>query len=66
MIYSNIALSFGWTLPLICDIIKSLQSKESMDSDGLSSKLLKEIKHEICIPIAHVFNLSDSDSGNKK
>jgi hypothetical protein len=29
-----------------------------MDSDGISSKLLKSIKNEICTPLAHIFNLS--------
>ena len=43
---------------LICDIIKYLESKSSTDSDGISSKLLKRVSNEICIPIAHIFNLS--------
>jgi len=43
---------------LICDIIKSFQSKGSLDCDGLSTKLLKSIANEICLLIAHVFNLS--------
>jgi len=43
---------------LICDIIKSFQSKGSLDSDGISTKLLKAIKNEISTPIAHIFNLS--------
>ncbi len=58
--YQNLQeLEFNDISPtLICDIIKSLQSKGSMDSDGISSKLLKSIANEICQPIAHVFNLS--------
>ncbi len=43
---------------LICDIIKSFQSKGSLDCDGLSTKLLKAIANEISLPIAHIFNLS--------
>ena len=42
----------------IRDIVKSLQSKNSLDSDGISSKLLKSIVNEICVPLAHIFNLS--------
>jgi hypothetical protein len=41
-----------------CDIIKSLQPKCSMDSDGLSTKLLKRVALEISRPMSHVFNLS--------
>jgi len=43
---------------LIRDIIKSFTSKGSLDSDGLSTKLLKNISNEICGPLAHIFNLS--------
>ena len=42
----------------ICDIIKSLPAKNSLDSDGISANLLKKIANEISVPIAHVFNLS--------
>jgi len=42
----------------ICDIIKSLQAKNSMDSDGISSNLLKKVSLEISIPLSHIFNLS--------
>jgi len=41
-----------------CDIVKSLQPKCSLDSDGLSTKLLKKIAQEISEPLAHIFNLS--------
>ncbi len=41
-----------------CDIVKSLQPKCSMDSDGLSTKLLKIIANEISGPMSHIFNLS--------
>jgi len=43
---------------LVKDIIKSFESKGSLDSDGISTKLLKAISNEICIPLAHIFNLS--------
>jgi hypothetical protein len=42
----------------ICDIIKSLQPKNSCDIDGLSTKLLQKISTEISWPLAHIFNLS--------
>ena len=52
-------LEFNDTTPtLICDILKSMHPKNSMDSDGLSCNLLKQIKNEISLPIAHIFNLS--------
>ena len=35
-----------------------MHPKSSLDADGLSCKLLKEIKGEISVPIAHIFNLS--------
>jgi len=41
-----------------CDIIKSLQPKCSLDSDGLSTKLLKGVATEISRPVSHIFNLS--------
>jgi sarcosine oxidase/L-pipecolate oxidase len=42
----------------ICDIIKSLQTKNSCDIDGISTKLLQKIATEISRPLAHIFNLS--------
>jgi hypothetical protein len=42
----------------ICDIIKSFEAKNSLDCDGISSKLLKSISAEISTPICHIFNLS--------
>ena len=44
--------------PHICDIIKSLKSKGSLDIDGISTNLLKAIKIEISTPLAHIFKLS--------
>jgi hypothetical protein len=52
-------LEFANISPIyIRDIVKSLQPKNSLDSDGLSSKLLKFIVTEVCVPLAHIFNLS--------
>jgi len=42
----------------VCDIIKSLQPKNSMDIDGISTKLLKEISIDLSWPLAHIFNNS--------
>ena len=42
----------------IIDIIKSLPSKNSCDLMGLNTKLLKFIKLEISIPLAHIFQKS--------
>jgi len=42
----------------IIDIVKCMDAKSSLDSDGISTKLLKNIVHEISIPLAHVFSLS--------
>ncbi len=44
--------------PTHVEIIKSLQSKSSLDIDGISLKLLKFIGPAICSPLAHIFNLS--------
>jgi len=49
---------YNITPNVVNDIIKSMQTKNSMDADGLSTKLLKEIKNEISFPLAHIFNLS--------
>ena len=54
-----VELDLGNISPIhVCDIIKSLPAKNSLDCDGISSKLLKKIAIEISVPIAHVFNLS--------
>jgi hypothetical protein len=42
----------------ICDIIKSLQPKNSCDIDGISTKLLQKLAIELSWPLAHIFNLS--------
>jgi hypothetical protein len=43
---------------LLCELIKSFESKSSCDLDGISIKLLKRVITEICVPLAHIFNLS--------
>jgi hypothetical protein len=42
----------------VIDVLKSMDPKTSPDLDGLSMKLLKGIKSEISVPLAHIFNLS--------
>jgi hypothetical protein len=42
----------------VCDVIKSMLSKNSMDLDGISTNLIKTIATEISVPLAHIFNLS--------
>ena len=42
----------------VIDVLKSMDPKTSPDLDGLSMKLLKYIKAEISVPLAHIFNLS--------
>ncbi len=42
----------------VIDIVKAMESKSSVDCDGISTSLLKKIINEISIPLAHVFNLS--------
>ena len=41
-------------------IINKMEAKSSTDINGISMKLLKEIRHEIAIPLTHLFNLSIS------
>ncbi len=42
----------------VCDIIKSLKTKNSCDTDGISTKLLQKLAPEISRPLAHIFKLS--------
>jgi hypothetical protein len=52
-------LDLGNTSPThVCDIIKSMIPKNSMDLDGISTKLIKSIATEISVPLAYIFNLS--------
>jgi hypothetical protein len=41
----------------MCDIIKSMLSKNNMDLDGISTNLIESIAIEINIPLIHIFNL---------
>jgi hypothetical protein len=53
------ALDLGSTSQThVCDIIKSMLCKNSLDLDGISTNLIKNIAIEISIPLAHIFNLS--------
>jgi hypothetical protein len=52
-------LNFDFISPChVLAIIKSLSNKNSLDLDGLSLKFIKFIAHDICGPLAHIFNLS--------
>jgi len=42
----------------IVKIVKSFAPKNSADTDGVSSKMIKFIIEEISIPLSHIFNLS--------
>lgn len=42
----------------VVSVMRTLQSKASLDSDGLSTKFMKSIALEISIPLTHIFNLS--------
>ncbi len=41
----------------LCDVVKSFETKNSCDLDGISTKLLKHIIIEIPHPLSHIFNL---------
>ena len=43
---------------LICDIIKAMDPKKSVDMDGISINLLKYVINSVSIPLAHIFDLS--------
>ena len=43
---------------MLCEIIKTFESKSSCDLDGISIKLLKQVITEISVPLAHIFTLS--------
>ncbi len=52
-----LALNFGAINPSeFVDIVKSLESKASVDVDGISSKLLKQICTEIARPLFSHFH----------
>ena len=42
----------------IQDICKRIQGKSSLDIDGVNSKLLKKVIHEVAIPLVHIFTTS--------
>ena len=42
----------------VMDIIKSFESKASLDIDGVSLKLIKFVAYEVSRPLSHIFNLS--------
>lgn len=55
---------FGYCSPQkVADIISSLESKATLDIDGINTKLLKAVAQEISIPLSHIFECS-FQSGN--
>lgn len=40
------------------DILKQISPKKSVDIDGISNFLLKQLKDQISTPLAHIFNIS--------
>jgi hypothetical protein len=42
----------------VFNTISNFETKNSLDIDGISTKLLKLIAHPISIPLSHIFNLS--------
>ena len=44
----------------LLEIINSMDAKSSTDINGISMKLIREIRHEVAIPLTHLFNLSFS------
>jgi len=56
------SLDLGNVGPIyVSDIIKALPNKSSNDLHGVSLKLLKNVRTEIIVPLAHIFNLSITD-----
>jgi hypothetical protein len=52
-------LDLGTTGPIhVCDVIRAMLPKNSMDLDGISTNLIKNVATEISVPLAHIFNLS--------
>jgi Reverse transcriptase (RNA-dependent DNA polymerase) len=42
----------------VIDVVNSMQSKSSVDCDFISMKLIKFVIYEICVPLAHIYQLS--------
>ena len=40
------------------NIIDQMEPKNSLDLNGISTKILKSIKYEIATPLVHLFNTS--------
>ena len=41
----------------LLEIINSMDAKSSTDINGISMKLIREIRHEVAFPLTHLFNL---------
>jgi hypothetical protein len=42
----------------VIDVIKSMHSKSSVDCNNINMELIKFVAYEICVPLAHIFQLS--------
>jgi Reverse transcriptase (RNA-dependent DNA polymerase) len=42
----------------VIDVVNAMQSKSSLDCDYISMKLIKFVIYEICVPLAHIYQLS--------
>jgi hypothetical protein len=42
----------------VIDIIKFMHSKSSVDCNNVSMELIKFVSYEICVPLAHIYQLS--------
>ena len=42
----------------ICDAISVLEVSKASGPDGISPRLIKEAKHELLLPLQHIFNMS--------
>ena len=42
----------------LVNIIEQMESKSSLDINGLSTKLIKFLRYELSTPLVHLFNLS--------
>lgn len=43
---------------MVLNTIDNFQNKNTTDMDGLSVKVVKHLKHVLCVPLTHLFNLS--------
>lgn len=54
-----VPLNLQNTTPIhIISTVKTMAAKNSADFDGVTSKMIKLVIHEIASPLSHIFNLS--------